>query len=176
MVLQALVLALSLFGARAHANTIEGYTPSGTFATVGLDAQKNFKVAISSLTALHVIIDSGTVSISGGNIVAHQQAGESYVVTASSVQTTVSAQVTINTLSGQFLPADAARKQGVLCNNEDIFGNTTIMYIGPPGVSTADGLPLQAGSCYSPDVPESFTGELDAVSTATAHGSYVYHK
>lgn len=166
-----LALLLSILTATAYAVVIEGTTPSGKFKTVGLDESGKFQVSVSSGVAQHVVVDSGTVT--------SYQGGQWNVTTTAGTSVTVSASTSSLAVSGQFVaplascyPADAARRQGLICNSDA----GADIYIGPPGVGTGTGAILSAGSCLSPDVPSSFVGQLDCTSTAPAHGFFLYFK
>lgn len=155
--------------ATARGIVIEGTTPNGTFAVVGLDANRAFRVAIGTGTIIHVIVDAGTSTVFQG--------GAPWIVLPSTVAVNVTAQFSVTNTPSVVYPADSQRKQGTLCNNDP----GTNIFIGGPAVSTggpAGGVELVPNSCLSPDNPTIFTGALSAVSTsATASkGSYIYFK
>jgi len=180
-----LVGSACLYAVNSQAIVIEGTTPQGTFKAVGLDSSAAFRVAVSTGISYHVITDTGShttvdniVEIKGGAantpVPVSGAGGGAIAVTGSFTATTstagivVAAHFNIATGGVSVLAIDATRKQSIICNN-DPSGLTA--WLGPSGVSTANGIPLAAGACMSPDVPSSFVGELVAVGTAAATGS-----
>lgn len=175
-----LIFLLGLFTGQAEGVVIEGVTPSGKFKTVFVTEAGRFPVDLSTGTVTHVIVDSGFITVT-------QATGTIFnVKTVGGVPITVTAATATVTVNDQFdtfnvpiavLPADTDRKQGIVCNNADLSADPSIlMYLGDSGVNDTNGVPLFPGSCYSPDVPASFTGDLFGFSTSPAHGSYIYHK
>jgi len=169
MLLLGLLLALAQ---GAGAVVIEGTTPSGKFKTVGLSENGRFLVETATGALTHVVVDSGTIT-------AFQGGAPWAVTTAVGVAVTVKASTSAVTFTSQFItgpgltscyPADTNRKQGVLCNSSD----SVNIYVGNGAMSTANGAILGPGSCYSPDVPAAFIGELFCRSTATASGFFIY--
>lgn len=172
VLLKAVILALFLAPA-CHANTIEGFTPSGKFKTVGVSEAGRFFVDTATGIAQHVIVDTGTVT-------ATQAAGQVYnVATSVGVAVTVvpststvvvSAAGVATAVPSIVYPADANRTQGVLCNT-DPSGNILV------GNGVSQSQVLFPGSCLSPDVPSAFTGSITGVSTsASVTWSYIYFK
>ena len=170
-----LILGAFLMGAatQARAVTIEGNTPSGKFKTVFVTEQGRLPVEIDSTTIQHVIVDTGTATVFQGGTWTVNLAGTlggGLTVIASTCATTVAHSVTVSSSAAVICyPADANRKQGVLCNDEDSID----VFIGPAG---SEYKLLPAGACYSPDTPSSFTGQLSCASTATAKTDYIYEK
>lgn len=146
--------ALFLAGV-SKATTIEGYTPSGNFQTVGVTDDGRLEIDISSNAFFHVIVDSG----------------DHLIVTASTSTTVIAATVVVPANVATIIyPADPLRRQGFFCN-DDLNGLT--MHFGTSGVSNTTQKFLPPG-CVSPDVPESFTGVIYGISTATISTSYWY--
>jgi len=172
--MKALLMVL-LLASSAGAVVIEGTTPSGKFKTVGLSETGRFLVETSTGLATHVIVDSGTITANQGLAGVNPWP----VTTSIGVALTVKASTSSVTFSNQFVtgtgattcyPADALRKQGVLCNSHE----SVNIIIGPPGVTLLNGAILAPGSCYSPDTPAAYVGALGCISSATASGFYIF--
>ena len=202
MVLHTLVLALALLGARpAHANTIEGFTPSGNFQTVGVTEQGALDVSISSGVPFHVVVDSGNINAfqagpwniniagvvpSGGSLPV-EVANTAFTISVPTITVnigtvTTSAPISTFTIYGVvslasvtptiIYPADPARKEGTICN----ISTSTIWIGGDTTVSNTTAPPLPPGACYSPDNPSSYTGVIYGYSNNPSAASYIYHE
>lgn len=173
----ALCILAPLLIRPAHAVEIEGVDPSGVLRTVGVTSTGRFKVDTSTGLAQHVIVDGGTVTVHSDPAqpltVQTASGGSGFVVTAATAATTVTAQTPVSNSAVLAYPADAARVQGVLCN-ADV--NGLDMWVGGVAVSSTTGVLVQAGSCLSPDQPDTFVGALYAISTAPLTSSYIYFK
>lgn len=183
MVLQALLTVVALiFPAQlTHAETIEGYTPSGQFRTVGLDSQGRFQVATDSGVAQHVIVDGGTLTVrntpgttmnvtgpGGGPI----SVAGGFTVAPSTAATMVTGCATMTGTAVLVYPADSARKQGFVYNTDSAI---TVNYAFTGGVSNTDP-PLAPGGSIQPDTPSSYIGEIWFIGTAGARVCYAYFK
>lgn len=174
--LTALVAGIVLATA-ARAVVIEGTTPSGRFKTVGVSEQGRFFVEVASGTAQHVIVDEGTVTVKQGSspwVISTSSGpggGGSITVVAGSAANTITFSGTVGPISNQIYPGDTDRVQGVICNLDP---NLTIMI----GASSVNNMPLLAGSCYSPDTPLSFVGQLTGNTTTAVSVpyAYIYHR
>lgn len=186
----AVVLAVSVW-----AVVIEGTTPNGQFKAVGLDANGNFRVAVGTGTATHVVVDS-TVTVApapgsswvtvgssnplatplvvsgiGGGPVTVSGSFTSYPSTAASVST---GQVAVPAFpaNATILASNPSRKQATVCN---ISTGLTI-WLGNGAVTTVTGIPLTAGSCMSPDTPSAFVGTLVGTSTGAATAAFIEYQ
>lgn len=175
-----LALLLGVLAVPAKATTIEGFTPSGNFQTVGVSDLGALYVNIVSTTPQHVITDTGSyTSIQGavavygddalqpvsvtGAFGAPVEVTGSFVATAGTAAVVVSGQISVTSGGIDVLAQDFTRKQSIICNNDP--GAT--IWLGPFGTTTATGIPLGAGGCMSPDVPASFVGRLVGRSSST---------
>lgn len=186
-----LVLGLSfMYMGSVQAVVIEGTTPSGKFKTVGLDNEGHLLVAIGTGTVVsHVITDTGSVTNAtivgsvevkgnstavpvpvsgalGGPINVTGSVTGTFSAAASTAATVTTSQPSFGPGESTALAADPLRKQSVICNNDP----SVTAYLGPAGVTTGSGMALGAGGCMSPDVPASFTGQINAISTAATTG------
>ncbi|MDE1822337.1 MAG: hypothetical protein KGI98_15980 [Euryarchaeota archaeon] len=180
--MKTLLAALCLFAAftarPARAVEIEGVDPSGVLRTVGVTSTGRFQVDTSTGLSQHVVVDSGTISVQnvpGSPLIVTTTGGGAggFTVTASTVGVTLTGQTSVTNVAAVIYPADTARVQGVVCNDDP---NGLYMWIGGAGVTSATGKLVMAGSCFSPDVPSSFIGALYGVSTAPVSSSYIYFK
>ena len=171
--MKALIVAL-LLAQGAGAVVIEGTTPLGKFKTVGLSEAGRFLVETSTGLAQHVVVDSGTIVATQGTTPwqVTTAVGVAVTVKASTSTVTVNTQFAVGTSETTCYPSDSDRKQGVICNSSD----SATFYIGAAGVTSANGAILAAGSCYSPDTPAAYIGELSCISTTTASGFFIYSK
>ncbi len=183
-ILQILLAAAALAAASsARATTIEGYTPSGNFQTVGVSDLGAMFVDILSTTPQHVTTDPGSVvgitsvtatvpikGVAGAEpvpISGTVSVISTVTVVASSATVPASAVFSLNGATAvQILSADAARMQSIIRNTDP----SMTAWIGPAGVTRSNGMPLLAGETMTPDVPASFRGALFAVSSTTAQG------
>ncbi len=157
LVVAALLKAGLLICPAAWGTTIEGFTDAGDFQTVGVTADGRFKIDISSQARIHVVVDSGS----------------QLFVTASSATTQVTGVTTLTAgTTAEIYPADAQRTQGIVCN-DDLTGLQ--VFYGAPNTSTTT-YKLMVPGCLGPDGPQSFTGRIVGVSTATVRTSYWYAK
>jgi hypothetical protein len=172
----AISLLLALLASPARAVTIEGFTPLGHFKTVGVSELGELKVISSTGTQQHVIVDTGSVTAFQGGTwtttIGNVTIPGGLTVNASTSALTVANTAAVSGVAGVVYPADAARKQGALCNS----GPDTDIWIGPASVAVGAGLKLHPGDCYGPDNPTAYIGALYGVSTAAATVSYIYHK
>lgn len=174
LIAQGVVTLTLLFAVTRALNAvvIEGTTPSGKFKTVGLSETGRFLVETATGSLQHVVVDSGTItSFQGGVWNVGTTVGVALEVKASTISLTITGSGSVGLGGGLIYPADPIRAQGVVCNTDPNLD----MRIGAMG-STLMRLP--AGSCYSPDVPSSFVGDLYGSSTgaATVGFAYIYHK
>ena len=190
----------------AWATSIEGVTPSGYMRTVGVSEDGQLSITgavIISTSATTVITVQGTspagtpvtVSLTGpitstqgtypwSVVLATPIASipvittQTFTTTAGNISTTLTLQVSV-AAGGPVLvyPADAARKQGAICNDTDgeAVGYLNV-WLGDATVTTGTGKLLKTGQCYSPDSPASMVGAIYAASTATATVGYIYHR
>lgn len=171
--MKSLIVGLLLaLATSAGAVSIDGVTPSGKFKTVGVSEAGRFLVDTSSGLAQHVVVDSGTVTAFQGGAPwsVNTAVGVAVTVKASTSAVTSSAQFIVSPVGTTCYPANANRKQGVLCNSSD----SANIYVGAPGVGVGNGAILTPGSCYSPDVPAAYVGALGCISTATASGFFIF--
>lgn len=166
--LTLLVTFLLFLGIRVGAVIIEGFTTTGQFLSVQVSADGRLLVSndpglaqavffVSSQPVNAFQAGSWTVDISTPITISASSIVNVKLSTASNLS---SAQITVNT-SAQILSADATRTQSIVCNE-----SLASSWIGPLGVTTANGVLLGPGACFSPDTPASFTGDLYAVSTS----------
>lgn len=187
--LKALALPLALcFASPASAVVIEGTTPSGKFKTVGLDENGNFRVATATSSIQIVITATGSVtSIPGGvsinntalvpAIVQGSVTGVplpvtgNFTVSVATAGVVTASQVPVAPTALEFtiLATASTRKQSIVCNND----SSLTVWLGPVGVTTATGIPLAAGACMAPDVPASFVGQMNGISSTTFNASAV---
>lgn len=182
------LLAALLLGAvlaiPAKATTIEGFTPSGNFQTVGVSDLGALFVTIVSTTPQHVVTDTGSVITSildpvtvigtpssspipvygpGGGPVA---VSGSLVVHPSSATTQTNGQVSIGVTPFTILASNPSRVQSIICNQDP----SLTVWVGDASVSKNTGIALGAGGCMSPDGPASFSGALFGISSTTTTG------
>lgn len=180
-IVSAFLLAMGSMTYLANATTIEGFTPSGNFQTVGVSDAGALFVNILSTTPQHVITDTGSyitgivnpVQVYGvaGAPVAVTFSTNSASFTVNAASATTPAVLRTNHATSQFalLSTNAARKQSIICNTD----TGIILYYGPTGVTTATGAFLPPLACLSPDVPASFTGALFGISSAASTGNLI---
>lgn len=183
------VLALAWNPPMAHAVPIEGQTPDGGYQAVAVSTAGALSVEIGTGTVVNVTISAplplpielAAVSSNTAPVPVTFSTGTAIVA---EIQTTTTSAVAYaqgsNSGSGagfSVLPANSARHQSVVCNTCGMAGSTCAvnLWIGDSFVTTGTGFPLAPGTCYSPDNPASFVGQLFGASTATVTWAYITH-
>jgi hypothetical protein len=151
---------------------IEGVTPTGKLKTVFVTDQGRLPITIDTTTLQHVTVDTGAITAyQGGAWNVATAVGVAVTVTPSTVATTVTGVIPVGAAAVSCYPADAARKQGILCNIDD----SRYMRVGN---STTQDLYMMPMTCYSPDNPAAFIGELFCKTTGSfiINSNHIYHK
>lgn len=164
---------------RARAVTIEGYTPSGHFGTVGISEAGSLYVDILSTTPQHVVTDPGSVTtivstvpvsiVSPNPLPVTATFSGNIQVGASTATTITTGHFTCTSTAAQIIAANSSARQSLVCNSD----LTVTVFVGPSGVTATSGIALLPGTCLSPDVPSSFQGALSCItaSASTATGA-----
>lgn len=128
---------------------IEGFDPSGNFRTVALDASGRFLV-----TAFPSGVATAVVFVSSQPVNAFQSTTP-WIDKPYTFTTPSSSQPTCDTNS-HIVTNSSTRVSTLICNTSA----TVTAFVGPTGVTITTGAAIFPNSCFSPDEPGTFTGDL----------------